>query len=58
MCHEWVDYTRSGVCPQEPSQGGALDWVARMLGHMTLRRLYERYGKFFRNRARAGWGTL
>jgi len=27
-------------------------WVARMLGHTTLRMLYERYGKFIRNRAR------
>ena len=27
-------------------------WVARMLGHTTLRMLYERYGKFIRNRTR------
>ena len=27
-------------------------WVARMLGHTTLRMLYERYGKFIRNRKR------
>lgn len=27
-------------------------WVARMLGHTTLRMLYERCGKFIRNRAR------
>lgn len=27
-------------------------WVARMLGHTTLRMLYERYGKFIRNRSR------
>ena len=27
-------------------------WVARMLGHTTLRMLYERYGKFIRNRPR------
>jgi integrase len=27
-------------------------WVARMMGHTTLRMLYERYGKFIRNRTR------
>lgn len=27
-------------------------WVARMLGHTTLRMVYERYGKFIRNRTR------
>ena len=27
-------------------------WVACMLGHTTLRMLYERYGKFIRNRRR------
>jgi integrase len=27
-------------------------WVARMLGHTTLRMLYERYGKFIHNRMR------
>ena len=27
-------------------------WVARMLGHTMLRMLYERYGKFIRNRTR------
>lgn len=27
-------------------------WVARMLGHTTLRMLYERYGKFIHNRSR------
>ena len=27
-------------------------WVARMLGHTTLRMLYERYGKFIHHRTR------
>ncbi|MGE3541626.1 MAG: tyrosine-type recombinase/integrase [Candidatus Tectimicrobiota bacterium] len=27
-------------------------WVTRMLGHTSLRMLYERYGKFIRHRAR------
>jgi integrase len=27
-------------------------WIARMMGHTTTRMLYERYGKFLRNRAR------
>jgi integrase len=27
-------------------------WVARMLGHTMLRMLYERHGKFIRNRTR------
>ena len=27
-------------------------WVARMLGHTSLRMLYERYGKFIRHRTR------
>jgi integrase len=27
-------------------------WIARMMGHTTTRMLYERYGKFIRNRAR------
>jgi integrase len=27
-------------------------WVARMLGHVDLRMIYERYGKYIRNRTR------
>ena len=27
-------------------------WIARMMGHTTTRMLYERYGKFIKNRAR------
>jgi integrase len=27
-------------------------WVAKMLGHTTLKMVYERYGKFIQNRNR------
>jgi integrase len=36
-------------------QGAAPAWVSRMLGHTTMKMLYERYGRFIRNRQRQDW---